>query len=80
MTSQSVVCLRSVSCLSALLTYFVIQSEPKILRLVHVAIDSLFYSGDVKRYLLMFCLDPKNNFQKEISLHKILKSKISSDI
>ena len=45
-----------------------------------MALDSLFYSGDVKRYLLTFCLDPKNYFQKEISLHQILKSKISSDI
>ena len=45
-----------------------------------VALDSQFYNGDIKSYLLPFFLDPKNNFQTEISLHQILKSKISTDI
>ena len=46
----------------------------------NVALDSQFYNGDIKSYLLPFFLDPKNNFQTEISLHQILKSKISTDI
>ena len=39
-SGQSQVSLRSVSGLKALLTHFVVQSEPKILRLVHWMIDS----------------------------------------
>ena len=32
----------------------------------NVALDSQFYNGEIKSYLLPFFLDPKNNFQTEI--------------
>ena len=31
-----------------------------------VALDSQFYNGDIKSYLLPLCLDPKNNLKKEV--------------
>ena len=73
MKSQSFVCLRSVSGLShdfkALLTYFVIQSEPKILRLVFLPLWRHYIYFNIDQCLVEYHGQESSNGEESCLCH-----------